>query len=376
MPDYPYIVLLFFLLLLALAELLKPSESKVFFSLACIFVFVFMAFRAPVVGADTWGYYKLAMGQQSSDYAEINKTEPLFVLYCSFFANFCRIGLIYMVVNTLLMFWPLHYILKKYVKYKTVGVLAFFIFFNYISFFVALRQVLALSILLLGVIYVLKDKRRKWLTFLLATVVAFFVHKTSAITAFIFIICYFINLKKRIYAIGAIAITAVAGIVLNSFDPMSLFNLVLNNVYGDGMSKYTGFMLDELEESTLSIGTFINSSIGLFCFLFIEEHKINHWFSKIYLAGIMMYNLFKSVQMVDRMLFPCLLFVVFLFPLVLENKKYIRKTLFRIIIVLLLFAFSGRFVMKNISYDIYGVDSMHPYCFFFDDYSRHPGKTG
>lgn len=372
MPDYPYIFLLLFLLFFAFAELVNPKQSNLYFALACVIVFVFVAFRAPVVGADTWEYYKYAMGQQSSDYAEDNMIEPLFVLYSSFFANFCRAGLIYMVINTVLIFWPICYLLKKYTKYKVVAVLSFFILFNYIIYFVALRQLLSVSVLLLGVIYLLNEKKRKWLVFVCLAVVAFFVHKSAILIAIIFIACNMIRMEKRIMAIGLIVISAVAGVVLQSFDPMSIFNLILNNIYSDNLSKYRGFMMDELTESSLSIGTFINGAIGIICFLFLDKSKLNHWFTKIFLVGIILYNLFKSVQMVDRMLFPCLLFVIFVFPWILENKEYARAPFFRIMVAILLLAFSGRFVMKNTSYDIHGKDKMHPYYFFFEDYHNHP----
>lgn len=48
--DYPYILLLFILLALAFLEWKRPIASNKYFSIASAVVFVFIAFRAPVVG--------------------------------------------------------------------------------------------------------------------------------------------------------------------------------------------------------------------------------------------------------------------------------------------------------------------------------------
>lgn len=378
MADYPYIVLLFCLLYLTFEEWSNPRNSK-YFTLACGVVFSFVAFRAPVVGADTWEYYSFAMGRQASNLS-VEETEPLYVLYSSFFAKFCRIGVFFMLANTLLIFWPLYYIINKYVKYRTLSVLCFFILFTYVSYFVALRQVLSESVILLGAIYVLNDKKRKWLLFVLLSVIAFFIHRTSVVMALVFYACYFINLSSRVIAIGVIIFSTIIGIAINTFDPLNFFNLLLESYYKEHLTHYSGFMMAEYDKDTgLYIGNFINSAIGVICFLFIGKEKINNWFSKIYLAGIVLYSLFKAVPMVDRMTFPYLIFVIVVFPWILESKKYICTPSFRkgmnAFLLVLILAFSGRFLMKNISYDLRDFSMMHPYYFFFEDYSRHPGKT-
>lgn len=378
--DYPYILLLFILLALAFLEWKRPIASNKYFSIASAVVFVFIAFRAPVVGADTWNYYRYAMGIRNFYNNDSRDLEPLYELYNSFFRNYCRVGILWMSINTIIIFSPLYYILKKYVKYKTFGVLSFFLFFgSYDYFFVALRQLLSLAIILWGVIYVLEDRKHKYIVYIGLSVAAWFMHTTASVVAPLFLIAYILPIKNRIIPIAAIVITALVGVVFQSFDILKAFNFFLT-INFEGIDRVQGYLenndLNDL--STLNI-TLRQSVIAIIAFLLIDKKKINHWFSKIYLFGIVLYNLFISVPMIGRMVIANLVFVIVVLSWIFENKKYQELKQYRskvnILMVILLIYFSRSYIISNMDYDLDSAQRMHPYYFFFQDYHDHPSIT-
>lgn len=60
--DYPYILNYFILLVLAYLYWKKPDPKLV--NWAFFLEFVFIAFRAPAVGADTWDYVRYLDGER------------------------------------------------------------------------------------------------------------------------------------------------------------------------------------------------------------------------------------------------------------------------------------------------------------------------
>lgn len=372
--DYPYVVLILILLFLAYKEWRYPSKSNLYFKIASLVVFIFVAFRAPVVGADTWNYYRFAIGVRNFYNSDDRELEPLYLLYNSFFRDYCRVGLLFMVINTVLIFSPLYYILKKYVDRKAFAVLAFFLFFDYSYYFVALRQLLALSIILWGVIYVIENRKRKWIVFVLLSILAWFMHTTAAVVAPLFIIAYFLPMNSRIGAIIAIGTTAVLGVILQSFKIFDTFNFLLSVNYS-ATERIAGYLESiELNElSTLNI-TLRQSIIAFLAFSLISEDKVNHWFSKIYLIGTCLHNLFISVPMVNRMILANMIFIIIVFSwsfdLIEKNAK--MKKVINVIMLVVILYFTRSFIINQVDYDVQSAQRMHPYYFFFEDYHNHP----
>lgn len=374
--DYPYIVLILLLLILAYSEWRQPSKSDKYFKISCTIVFVFIAFRAPVVGADTWDYYRWATRIRNFYNYDHRDPEILYQLYNEFFRRFCPNGLVFMVCNTLLVFSPIYYLLRHYVKYKTFGVLSFFLFFNYVTFFVALRQILSLAIILWGAIYVSENKRNKWLVFVILGIIAWFMHTTAAIVVPLFLIAYIIPLKKRIIPIAAIIITATFGIILQSFSVLDAFNFFLSLNYG-AADRISGYLEhDDFITDTFLTVALRSSVMGIIAFTFIDEEKLNHWFSKIYLLGILIYNLFISVPIMQRMVTANMLFIIIVTPWIFESKKYVKeiktRKIINIVFVIVILYYVRSFVIVNTTYDLDDSGRMHPYYFFFQDYNNHP----
>lgn len=371
--DFPYIILLFLLLFLSYQEWKHPQYSNSLFGYACCIVFIFIAFRAPVVGADTWDYYRYATGIRNFYNADSRELEPLYQLYNDFFKKYCPVGIIFMSVNTVIIFAPIRYILKKYCKYKTYGVLTFFLIYNFSPFFVALRQVLALSIILWGVIPIIENRKYKWAVFVSLSVIAWFMHTTAAIVATLFLFAYFIPIKLRIIPIVAISISAIIGIILDGFNVLDAFGIIASYDL-NAIERISIYLENQELKDSLPLNIVLRISvIALLTFCFLNDKQINHWFSKIYLLGVVLFNLFCSVPMVNRMVMANTLFVMFVFPWLLENKYSQQQNhLLKILLLVVTIYFTRSYILTNTYYDLKSEQRMHPYYFFFEDYHNHP----
>ena len=371
--DYPYIILLFLLLFLSYQEWKHPQYSNSLFRCACWIVFIFIAFRAPVVGAGTWDYYRYATGIRNFYNADSRELEPLYQLYNNLFRKYCPIGIVFMSVNTIIIFAPIRYILKKYCKYKTCSVLTFFLIYNFSPFFVALRQILALSIILWGVIWIIEDRKYKWTVFVSLSVIAWFMHTTAAIVAALFLFAYFIPIRLRIISIAAISVSAIIGVILGKFNVLDTFGFIAS--YDLNVIERISLYLENQElKDSLSLNIVLRTSvIALLVFCFLDDKQINHWFSKIYLLGVILFNLFCSVPMVNRMIMANTLFVIFVFPWLLENKySPQRNRLLKILLLVVILYFTRSYILTNTYYDLKSEQRMNPYYFFFEDYHNHP----
>ena len=121
MIDYPYIILL-----LSLFILLKINNIKSFY-IASWIIFIFIAFRAPVVGADTLDYVNFFSGktvQYNNDQRDI---EPFLLIYNNFLNIFTYNGVVYLIVNTILSLFPIYILVKRYSCNKLLSYILFFI---------------------------------------------------------------------------------------------------------------------------------------------------------------------------------------------------------------------------------------------------------
>lgn len=372
--DYPYILLLLLLLLLSYQEWKYPQYSNSLFKYSCWIVFIFIAFRAPVVGADTWDYYRYATGVSNFYNADSRDLEVLYQLYNDFFRNYCNNGIVFMVLNTIIIFAPIRYILKKSCKYKNFGVLTFFLIYNFSPFFVALRQILSLSIILWGVIWVVENRKCKWIVFFLLSVIAWFMHTTAAVISALFFIAYSIPLKSRLIPIIFICVSAMFGIVLGKFNVLNTFSLITSFDLSP-IERVSSYMRNQELNEEMPINIALRTSlVALFIFSFLDKNRVNHWFSKIYLLGVILFNLFYSVPMINRMVMANTLFLIFVLPWLIDIKfTSIRtKRIFNILFIIIICYFLRSYIISNISYDLKNEQRMHPYYFFFQDYRDHP----
>ena len=136
----------------------------------------------------------------------------------------------------------------------------------------------------------------------------------------------------------------------------------------------------EKEETNVLTSIFQNlrpSIIAVLIFVLIDKNKVNHWFSVIYLMGVVIGNLFISVSMIHRITIGFIVFGPIVFSWIFSSQYYsmaeYRKKV-NIILLLFFLYFSQAYVKNNLisNIDLTNSGRMHPYQFIWENYSQHP----
>lgn len=374
--DYPYILNYFILLILAYLYWKKPDPKLV--KWAFFLEFVFIAFRAPVVGADTWNYVRYLDGERNFYNYDPRPLEAGFVIYRQVLLTLHPNRFVVMLVNSFLSCYPLYLIIKRYSNNVPLTLAMLSIFNFYYVYFCGLRQILGFAILLMGLIYVLDEKKKKWLVFVLCAALGYSFHTTIVVYTAIFLAAYFLRFKSRTILISSVVISAVFGIVLQSFNIMDAFNFFLSmNV--EATERIEGYMQDngDVDEITSIFMSLRPTIIAVFIYALMDKEKLNHWFSVIYALGIIIGNLFISVPMIGRLTGCFTIFGVVAFSWILGQKyltSFRQRKITNLALVIFLLYFSQMYIKINLdsAIDFTSSARMHPYQFIWEDYSNHP----
>lgn len=374
--DFPYI--LNYLVMLFLAYLYWKRPDPKLIKWAFLIEFIFIAFRAPVVGADTWDYVRYLDGERNFYNYDPRPLETGFVIYRQVLLTLHPNRFVVMLVNSFLSCYPLYIIIKRYSNNVPLTLAMLSIFNFYYVYFCGLRQILGFAILLMGLIYVLDEKKKKWLVFVICAALGYSFHTTIVVYAAIFLAAYFLRFKSRTILISSVVISAVFGIVLQSFSIMDAFNFFLSmNV--EATERIENYMQDnsDVNEITSIFMSLRPTIIAVFIYALMDKEKLNHWFSVIYALSIIIGNLFISVPMINRLTGCFAIFGVVAFSWIL-GKDYLasfknRKVTNLALLIFLLY-FSQMYVKmnQNSAIDLTAAARMHPYQFIWEDYSNHP----
>ena len=373
MIDFPYLILvstLFFF-----SNFGGYGYKNKYFTSIVVVTFCFIAFRAPVVGADTYSYVQFFSGAikeySSSDFRDL---EFIFLIYNRILGLISRDGIFYLFLNTIFCLMPVHYLIKKYSLNATLSILLFFLLDIYVSYFVALRQVLSLSLLLYGLIIIHEKRNFYFLKFFIISCVCYYIHNSSVLVSFVFMFTYFIKLKNRYLSILLIIGSLIFGISLGKLGILKILEIIAQQKYSFLERNEFYLLSEETQEKSLNI-VFRLSLIGVFVFGLIQEKRINHWFSKIFLFGIIIFNIFYSFPMILRVVTPFILFSIIVFTWVFEegvNIRILSKKYILIFSFVIQIYFLRSFFISNINPDLSSLSKLHPYYFFFENYSNHP----
>lgn len=374
--DYPYFI--FYLIMLLLSYSYWQKRNVMIMRWSFVIAFIFFAFRAPVVGADTWDYVRYLTGERNFYNFDARPLEPLFIFYRNIMCNITSSRFVVMVMNTIISFAPLYYITKKNSYNPPLTILLFYLMGGLDVYFVGLRQIMALSVLYVSLIYCLEVKGevvKKVVTFVCCTIVAYLFHTASVIYALMLIISMVPFKLNRILCIILIVGSSVFGVVLEKFNVLEVFSLVLEMSFSSVERLNNYLMNDELEEvENVSVLLRI-SVVALIAFLFIDKEKLSHPYGKIFLIGVVVFNLFVSVPMIHRICDPLYFFGSVFFTWIKGQNYHLMKTkrvYLNILLVLLMFYFTRSQVINLWHVDLNNEKRMNPYYFIFQDYSNHP----
>jgi hypothetical protein len=370
MIDYPYIVL--FVIMLALS--LKKDRNRKMFQLSAILTFIFIAFRAPVVGADTYNYVRYFTGEQAFySLEDTREFEIGFIYYNEILKSIARNGIFYMFINYIVILSPVYYLIKKYSSKPAFSIFLFFALFIHQPYFVALRQLLSISFILWGVIYVVEKRKHAWIFFMLFSILAYLFHSTAVFVVSVLLVSYFVKLsnKRNIYLL--IVASTFIGPLLGSISYLKIFSMLMSfdlsltsriNGYLESDQIFTGLSL---------ISLIIKPLIGLFVIRYIYFGLLNHWFIKIFVVSIVISNLFYSFPFLSRINLGLWIFSIIVITWVLSSRQYkIHNKAIMTYMIIFMSYFSFVYIRECINPDLKDAGRMHPYYFFFQDYSDHP----
>lgn len=111
--------------------------------------------------------------------------------------------------------------------------------------------------------------------------------------------------------------------------------------------------------------------------VYIDQKKLNHWFTSIYFFGIIIGNLLNSVPMIQRIIGPFSIFgiIVFSWIFVKDRKLSLQSNrIFKYVCVVCLLYFTQDYIKQNLysRIDLKSPSRMHPYQYVWEDYSNHP----
>lgn len=374
--DYPYIILMLFLFVLLGADLYKPN--KIYSYLAPISVLLFIGLRAPVVGGDTIDYVRLFEGSKAGVYTYYTHVELLYRTYSTFMGTVLMTnGVLFLITHTFLSLFPFYLLMRKCSRNIPFSCLLFMIMMLYVHYMSALRQILGMGILFLGMWYFIEEKKYKWYIFIGSGVLGFFMHSSVLITFFGYLICYFVRYRTKMVPYISILVSALVGRVFHWLNIQSILKLIASNQISEleRMNTYLGWSLSDDDNASL-LRLLSSSIIALAFFYMMTTKQATHWFSKIFLLGIIINNLFYEVRMLDRLILPFMLFATICYTWMFNIKYRLSKKRLKIVyqsmLIISLVYLTQSYVKQNTNYDSFGALLLHPYYFFWQDYSDHP----
>ena len=365
--DIVYFLLLLLLFYFSYMEWKKGN--KAFFKFAAILFFVFIAFRAPCVGADTFNYVRYLTGEKDYYNLDPRDLEPLFVVYREIVCSLTSSRFIVMVVNSLIILSPLYYITKHYSHRGALTILFFLVSNYYSEYMVVLRQNIGFAVLLCGTLFLLESASNKLVrvsVFLLSVVIGYFIHTMMVVYGFLFLLLWLIPLNsKKIYYV-AIVTSLLLGVVITNSPAVTLLNMVYTSDIG-AIERINEYLGEEMVEFGLIYKLFINAVFSIVLLFYIPKDKVNHLFVKIFITGIVAHNFLFGIYEIHRIVSPMLMFGCVVVTWCFDNLKFysrkLRLAFFSVFLLVL--AYNTQAIVKTLDVSKY---KGAQYYFIFEDY--------
>lgn len=274
----------------------REKRSVNLLRLVFVAIYLLCALKASSVGRDIPGYARLYEVTKSIPFGNFNYVyyENGYILLMKICTLLRMDVQLFFAVAYFLVVYPIYLFIKEFSEEKILSSLIYVCYMIFEFDLTGLRQAIAMSILLLGFISIAKNRKHKYIEFLLAVAVAATFHK-SALLALVLIPLLQIR-DLRIYT-ATMIVGLAASLLLRSKLMLFVKNLFGKETFQAGASLYIGanlFFLCVLaafvvyvhvtstkkdRESTLSYG---------------YETSGNNIFTRIFLLGIVVAFFFGS----------------------------------------------------------------------------------
>lgn len=364
MIDYPYIILLAVLFINLWISEKYPMCRRQMFHVSCWIVFLFLGLRSKTVGADTNDYVNFFVGKTDEYNADQRELEPLLLIYNSILQCVSKNGVFYLLINTLCSLWPIYYLIKHYSRNPILSVIFFFTMGLYATYFVALRQILSISLILMGFIFYQKNENKylKWGYFLLFSIVAYFMHTTALLVSLLFICVFLWKNFNKTTAVILVVSSFFVGYVLKEQFYMTIFSLFIQADIS-AIERISYYFEGDFSFASMNIITLSFPTILALSYIkYVNNQDFIQDISKLYIVGRVLNNIFMFFAFAQRLSIALSLFSIIAITWPLVNNKA-RNYKWMLLVFVCLFAF--RFFLGNINYDRLDAGRLHPYTFFF-----------
>lgn len=310
-------MLIFYILslFLLLGALIPRKKQNVYFYISFCILFVLSAFRGINVGTDTIHYkemYKIiARGAKTF-------IEPSWLylnqIVADSFGDFRYI----LIISALLVLGPVFYVVKKISYNPLLSIFIYFTLYIYLQSFNIMRQLIAVSIVFVGIFFIVK-KWKPWLYIIFVLLATSF--HVSALLALPLVLVKKIPNKKNVY-ISATILAMIIGLFFISPISSKFSDLLgyQNYLHSHGMGNLVGNALFLI----------ILNSFFLFVLFTCKSRNILFKLFFIYVIGT---NLTQRVYLGSRLIFYFTIFQIIFLPFYLYNNKLKDPTLPIVIVI-------------------------------------------
>lgn len=295
-----YIGLLVIIIVLSIfinsLEINKEMKKEYFLKIAFLLIFLLYSLRSSSVGRDLPGYersYFIASTRDWLDYSYV-----YFEKGYIFLMKICNlIGLSFqefLVIVNFIILVPIYIFIKKYSKRPFLSVIIYICYIFFEFNLTGIRQAIASSIVLLGIIALIESQKYKLLKYIIIIYLATLFHK-GAFIGFFYVPFYFIK-KQRNYV--AVILILMVSFVFFRGNTLSF----IKEYFGKTSMNANAGMYIGLNFIFI-VGLAVLMAIGeknrrAFCNKFIKKNKkeelINSTFNKMFLLSIVALILFGS----------------------------------------------------------------------------------
>lgn len=265
------------LVLSSISLLFKNKKNLISYFLyfgLCFLLIFFAAFRNSSVGSDTKQFVLVFEGISQNDWSYFKtisgfngRIEPGFYLLCKLLSYLSNDYVILLLVTSLFSLAVIFYFIKTNSSDIFLSILLFIGLQFYAYYLTAMRQILALSIIILGMQLFLKKNRN--ILFIVSVIIAYFFHR-SAIVGILFLFFYKFTLNK--FWVGLFLVVSMLAFVLG--DRTTNF---LASIFG-----YEQYISSDYDVSNYNAAIIKTVLYGLFILIIIYTflHKNDAYFFK------------------------------------------------------------------------------------------------
>lgn len=298
-----FVVFVTYLLFISVLSM-RQSISIKWYYINFVLLICFIGLRGFDTGSlDTLDYINLLLnrgGKYSGENIEFG-----FMSYIYLLRPYVKNGTLFLLISTALSLAPIFYLIRKYSPNKHVSLLGFFLVVSvYIMYFVCMRQVLGMALELTAIAFALSNSRRKWYIFAALSIAAFSVHNTAVIIAIMFLLLFFINIKRYIY-IGLV-VGSLLCCAFNVFEDFAIIgSLLIDSLAGESSGAFSriNHYLEVDFDASSSVRLLSHVTLSVICLchaLVLNEKRYNSIFTKLYMVGVVVNNMFYAFPEVYR----------------------------------------------------------------------------